>query len=219
MGRAARRRAEEHFDTAVVSRQVVGVYDELLGRARRRACRQRAGKVPRDELRDSWESGMKRLHVVHLINSLEIGGAERVLCALVGQIDPATTRTSIVTLLDGGPLKTMLVEQGIDVHSLGMSRRLPSPGAVVHLAKQLACRQPALLVTWLNHSNLIGGLAARMVGRIPVVWNIRHSTLQARIPTATGPRLVNWCAARLSPLASRSHTVFVGHAAPAEPHR
>ena len=31
MGQAARRRAEEDFDTALVSRQVAGVYDELVG--------------------------------------------------------------------------------------------------------------------------------------------------------------------------------------------
>src|SRR5580704_5466022 len=112
---------------------------------------------------------MKRLHVMHLINSLEIGGAERVLCALVNQIDPATTQTSVVTLLDGGPLKDTLVKQGIGVYSLGMSRRVPTPGAIVKLARYLAQQRPSLLVTWLYHSNLIGGLAARIAGDIPVV--------------------------------------------------
>jgi glycosyltransferase involved in cell wall biosynthesis len=154
---------------------------------------------------------MKRLNVVHVITSLEIGGAERVLCALVGQTDPAATKTSIITLLDGGPLKSMLVEEGIDVHSLGMSRRLPSPGAVVQLAKQLARRQPAIVVTWLNHSNLVGGLAARLVGGIPVVWNVRQSTLQASVPNRK-TRCVARCTAWLS-RAVPSHTVFVGHAA------
>ena len=115
---------------------------------------------------------MTRFNVVHVINSLEIGGAERVLCALVGQTDPCVTKTTIITLVDGGPLKTMLTEEGIDVHSLGMSRRIPSPGAVVQLAKQLALRKPALVVTWLNHSNLIGALAARLVGGIPAITEL-----------------------------------------------
>jgi len=154
---------------------------------------------------------MKRLNVVHVINSLEIGGAERVLCALVGQTDPLTTKTSIITLLDGGPLKTMLIEEGIDVHSLGMSRRLPSPNAIVQLAKQLARRQPAIVVTWLNHSNLIGGLAARMAGGIPVVWNVRQSTLHAGVQKRI-MRLVAHCAARLSRWVP-SQTVFCGHSA------
>ena len=131
--------------------------------------------------------------------------------ALVDQIDPVSTQTSVVTLLDGGPLKNSLVEQGIDVYSLGMSRRVPTPGAIVRLARHLAQRCPSLLVTWLYHSNLIGGLAARMAGGIPVIWNIRHSTLQAPIPNR-GTRLVNWCAGRVSHWLP-DRTVYVAYAA------
>jgi glycosyltransferase involved in cell wall biosynthesis len=154
---------------------------------------------------------MKRIHVMHVINRLEIGGAERVLCALIGQMDPLTTRTSVATLLDGGSLKESVVAQGIEVHSLGMSRRAPNPYALVQLAKHLAHQRPTLVVTWLYHSNLIGGVAARMAGGIPVVWNIRHSTLQSRIPNRM-TRLVNWSAARVSHWVP-SRTVFVAHAA------
>ncbi|HEY1600020.1 MAG TPA: glycosyltransferase [Pirellulales bacterium] len=153
---------------------------------------------------------MKRLRVTHVIGSLDVGGAERVLCALLAQIDPATTNTSVVTLLDGGALKARLIERGVDVQSLGMSRRFPQPGAVVKLAKHLARRQPAVVVTWLYHANLVGGLAARMAG-MPVVWNIRHSTLQARLAKRS-TRWVNWCAAWLSH-SIPTQTVYVGHAA------
>jgi glycosyltransferase involved in cell wall biosynthesis len=153
---------------------------------------------------------MKRLRVTHVIGSLDFGGAERVLCALLSQIDPAATHASVVTLLDGGALKGLLVQQGIEVQSLGMSRRVPQPGAILQLAKLLARRQPDVVVTWLYHSNLIGGVAARMVG-MPVVWNIRHNTLE--VPLAKrSTRWVNWCGARLSRWVP-AQTVYVGHAA------
>ncbi len=158
---------------------------------------------------------MKRLHITHVIGSLDVGGAERVLCSLLAQIDPATTTTSVITLLDGGALKGRLVEQGIDVHSLGMSRHFPQPGVVVQLARHLSRRRPAVVVTWLYHSNLIGGLAARMAGGMPVVWNIRHNTLQAPLAKRS-TRWVNWCTRPAVALDSVANGVC-GTGGPAEP--
>ena len=127
------------------------------------------------------------------------------------RIDPASASASVITLLEGGALEGKLVEQGIDVQSLGLSRRFPRPDAVVQLAKHLVRRKPDLVVTWLYYSNLIGGVAARMVGGIPVVWNVRHSTLQAPLARCS-IRWVNWWAARLSRRVP-TRTVFVAHAA------
>jgi glycosyltransferase involved in cell wall biosynthesis len=73
----------------------------------------------------------------------------------------------------------------------------------------------------LYHSNLIGGLAARLCG-LPVVWNIRHSVLEAHTQKRL-TRLVGWSGARLShrvpaavvfvAQAARDHHVRHGYAA------
>ena len=117
---------------------------------------------------------MNRLRITHVIGSLALGGAERSLCALGMQGDLQSTETRVITLLDGGPLRRLLEEQGIVVESLGMRRGVPDPLAIWRLANLLRRERPDVLVTWLDHSNVLGGLAARLAGRIPVVWNIRH---------------------------------------------
>jgi glycosyltransferase involved in cell wall biosynthesis len=49
--------------------------------------------------------------------------------------------------------------------------------AVLRLARWLREDQPNLISTWQYHADLIGGLAARLAGCIPVAWGIRQSDL------------------------------------------
>ena len=121
-----------------------------------------------------------RLKITHVIGSLGVGGAERALCGLVTAIEPARAKMKIVSLISGGPLTDALVRQGIEVETLGMSPARPDPSAVVRLARRLRADRPDLVVTWMYHANLIGGLAAKLADRIPVVWNIRHTSLEPR---------------------------------------
>ncbi len=88
-------------------------------------------------------------------------------------------------------------QQGTTVDSLSMRRDLPDPLAVFRLVELLRRQKPDLVVTWLDHSNVLGGLAARLAGGIPVVWNIRHCVPQ-RHNARRRTRLVGWLGARLS---------------------
>src|SRR2546428_9746017 len=62
---------------------------------------------------------------------------------------------------------------GVEVQSLGMHLRAGDPFGLLLLARRLRVKQPDLVQTWMYHANLVGGLAAKMAGGIPVVWNIR----------------------------------------------
>jgi glycosyltransferase involved in cell wall biosynthesis len=141
---------------------------------------------------------MSRARITHVIGSLALGGAERSLCALTAHHDSHTTAVHVVTLLDGGPLRRTLEEQGVVVESLAMKRRLPDPLAILRLARVLRRQRPDVVVTWLDHSNVIGGLAAQLAGRVPVVWNIRHCAPMRNDARAL-TRLVGWSSTRLSP--------------------
>jgi glycosyltransferase involved in cell wall biosynthesis len=66
------------------------------------------------------------------------------------------------------------------VRVLGMRAGIPDPLGVQRLACWLQQDPPHLIQTWMYHADLIGGLAAKLAGGIPVAWNIRHSDFDAK---------------------------------------
>jgi Glycosyltransferase Family 4 len=55
----------------------------------------------------------------------------------------------------------------------------PNPVSVLRLAQWLREEPPVVIQTWMYHANLIGGLAGKLAGGIPVVWGIHQSDLSA----------------------------------------
>ena len=119
---------------------------------------------------------MKIMHVITGINS---GGAETMLYKLLSHLDRARFETEVVSLtgLSMSPLGRRIESLGIPVRILGMRRGGPNPWGVYKLACWLRQASPHLVQTWMYHADLIGGLAARLAGDVPVVWNIRYSAL------------------------------------------
>jgi glycosyltransferase involved in cell wall biosynthesis len=64
---------------------------------------------------------------------------------------------------------------------------------VLRLVRHMRAWRPHVVQTWMYHANLIGGVAARMAGGAPTVWNIRTCNL-----AAGGEKASTRMAARLS---------------------
>jgi len=136
--------------------------------------------------------------VLHIINNLEVGGAEAMLERLLGQVDGGEWDSRVVSLIRRGDIGSRLAESGIPVEALGLQRRPCGPKAVLRLTQAVRRHRPDLVQTWLYHSDLLGGIATRLTGRrTPVVWNVRHSGLDRRIDKRTTRWTVRACA-RLS---------------------
>src|SRR5438270_14013416 len=56
-----------------------------------------------------------------------------------------------------------------------MTAGVPDPRGLMRLASHLRRLRPDVVQTWMDHSNLIGALAARLTPRARVVWGIHHS--------------------------------------------
>jgi glycosyltransferase involved in cell wall biosynthesis len=121
---------------------------------------------------------MSPVRVVHLITSLESGGAQAMLHRLVARIDRGRFASVVVTLVDGGAVAERIRAEGVPVHGLGMRPGAPSPAGAARLVRLLRRERPAIVQTWLYHADLLGLLAARVAGAPPVLWNVRSSNME-----------------------------------------
>lgn len=116
-----------------------------------------------------------KLRILHLITSLDIGGAEMQLAKLLTRTDPARFRASVVCLINVGSVGEKIRAQGIPVYSLGMKRSIPSLFAIWRLRRLIALERPEILQTWLYHADLLGLMVGKLA-RVPsLVWNVRCS--------------------------------------------
>lgn len=114
---------------------------------------------------------------MHVITGLKIGGAEISLLKLVSNLSKERFSNEVVSLTDAGPVAKRLQDVGVKVRALGMRRGSANPIAVLKLARLLRKARPNVVQTWMYHADLIGGVAAKLTGRYPVIWNIRQSNL------------------------------------------
>jgi glycosyltransferase involved in cell wall biosynthesis len=110
---------------------------------------------------------------------------------------PARDEVRVLSLTTDGPIGERIRALGVQTDALGLRRGLPSPALVTRCARALREWRPAVLQTWMYHSDLVGGLAARAAGDIKVAWGIRNNFLDSRT-SRLGTRLVRRACALLS---------------------
>ena len=122
-----------------------------------------------------------KIRLVHIITGLKTGGAEMMLYKLLSHIDRNKFDCQVISLTDGGVIEPKIEALGIPVFSVGMRNGLPDPIGFFKLVVQLKKHQPDIVQTWLYHADLLGGLAAKLIGVKNVIWNIRNSNIDASI--------------------------------------
>ncbi len=113
--------------------------------------------------------------ILHIITSLEMGGAEMALFRLVSTLDPNLFQQSVISLTREQPVGDFIRSAGIPVESLGLSPSFPDPLSIFRLKQKITDFGPDIVQTWMYHADLLGGIAAKLAGPYPVVWNIRHT--------------------------------------------
>ena len=137
----------------------------------------------------------KRL--LHIITGLDTGGAEMMLYKLLLSMNRDLFLPSVISLTDAGPVGDKIRLLGIPVETLGMKRGAPDPRAVFSLVRRLRQRRPDVIQTWMYHSDLIGAVAAKIAGDIPLAWGIHNSNLDPGSSKPITIRTAHVCA-RLS---------------------
>ena len=122
-------------------------------------------------------SGDRVLSITHVITGLEIGGAEMMLYKLLSHTDRNCFASDVISLTELGPVGEKIQALGYTVHALEMKRGIPDLKSLWRLTRLLRRQRPDVIQTWMYHSDLIGGIAARLAGVRAVAWGIRQSNL------------------------------------------
>lgn len=110
------------------------------------------------------------MKIAHIITSLNAGGAENALQRLIS-MDKKNDHL-IISLLGEGFYETKLTNQGVKIISLKMKKSQLSITSLIKLIKVLKKENPAIIQSWMYHSDLIGGIAAFFSGK-KIIWGIR----------------------------------------------
>lgn len=114
------------------------------------------------------------IRVLHVISGLGAGGTEGVLARLVKNGREGLV-SGVVSLTDEGLHGASIRASGVPVWVARMPKGLPTPGYRRMLRRAVREFRPDVISGWLYRGNLVSLAAARDAGRVPVVWNIRHS--------------------------------------------
>jgi glycosyltransferase involved in cell wall biosynthesis len=139
------------------------------------------------------------IKIVHIITTLNVGGAEMMLYRLIRESRRTGLQHIVISLSAESVLKDRLIELGVEVRVLGMRRGVPDPLLFGVLVAWLARIQPDIVQTWMYHADLLGGAATRAAGawhaiaghernRPALVWGIHHTDLLS----VGSSRLTKW---------------------------
>lgn len=121
------------------------------------------------------------IKVMHIITTLGPAGAETMLSRIASGMDGTRFENEVVSLTGILDLAERMQGMGVRVRTLGMKTSLPNPLLVLRLAQWIRKSKPDVIHTWMYHANLVGALAARLAGDVPVVWAIHHSALDTSV--------------------------------------
>jgi glycosyltransferase involved in cell wall biosynthesis len=120
------------------------------------------------------ETTMAALHVVHLIEALGPGGAERLLYTNLKHFDPSRVRSTVCTVYARAnhwlePIR----ELGVPVISLDCEGPRNVPGAIRKFAGWLRANRPDVIHSHLWAANVVARVSGRLAG-VPVLSSVHN---------------------------------------------
>jgi glycosyltransferase involved in cell wall biosynthesis len=131
----------------------------------------------------------RRIKVLHLITSLEVGGAQHGMLIGLPRFESDQYEHIVCSIMDRMQMASQFRAAGIEVRSLGLRRKMDL-GVALRLRTLLKELRPDILHTYLLHGNVLGRLIGRLVG-VPVIINSERTIGQARRWGRLATRLTN----------------------------
>lgn len=112
-----------------------------------------------------------RNSIVHVITSLNSGGAQRALHNVLQNGLSVDYRSIVISLKDEGHYGPIFKKLNVEVYTLNIYHIL----SFFKLRSILLRCNPELIQGWMYHGNLVASLSVMLLGKnIPLVWNVRQ---------------------------------------------
>ena len=140
----------------------------------------------------------KKIKILHIINSLSIGGAERMLFNIISSSNISEFDISVFSLKAKCESSVEIEKLGIPVLYFNVLKKQDFIFRFLKILLEIVKLKPDLVQTWLYQSNLIGGIATKIVSSSKIVWSL-HSTLLKSNVTKKSTKII----VRLSSMLSK----------------
>ena len=117
--------------------------------------------------------------VVHIIASLEVGGAETSLLRLCRQQVKQYSLVTVISLQPKATLHDAFIAAGVQVICLNMNHGQQLFKVLLRLRRLLRQLKPDVIHSWMYYANFIASIASIGLS-IPVVWSVRRTAVPVR---------------------------------------
>lgn len=116
----------------------------------------------------------RRLNILHVIDSLSVGGAERLILGLAERVDRERFSIHLCCLgaQRGNALQASFERLGIPMHLVG-SRNFYNPRALLAVGRYIQLHNIDIVHTHLTYADVVGRIVGRALGR-PVVSTLQN---------------------------------------------
>lgn len=135
------------------------------------------------------------IKVLHIINSLNEGGAETNLFQLLKFRESADISPSVVSLGAKGYFDDKIRDMGIPVVNLNFKRH---PIRTIRKLRSIV-KDHDVICCWMYLSNYIGYICAKKFPEKKIIWNVRHSNVKLK-----GENFLTYCIIRRCAKLSRN---------------
>lgn len=116
------------------------------------------------------------MRILHIINTLELGGAQSVLIQLIQKLKLEKHESIVISLRNQKALSGNIEKLGIPLIHLDFEPGKYKFGNFIKLLNIAINYQPDIIQTWLYHSDLAGSLIKIFLPFTPVIWGVHHTT-------------------------------------------
>lgn len=116
----------------------------------------------------------KKDRVIHIINSLEVGGAENMLLKTLPLLDKEEFEQIVITLFKPGELAPQFKKRGIKVIHSKLNGLLDLSG-LRRLVQEIKKQNPTIIITYLFHASFIGRVYIQQRTHLPVIPFLRST--------------------------------------------